>query len=119
MKDIRKIKAWKQLHTAGYQLVTYRFRNVIVGYGASLYQGQKTLVDIRLISTSDRKRWEVVIDPSLVEAPNHFTLYRDTCRSRDILTTIANIKAGKIRIKTRTDSKCGEVPVYAAYTYPG
>src|SRR5215217_1007188 len=99
MKDIRKIKAWKALQAAGYIPTTYRFRNVVLGYGASLYRNQRILVDIRLINTTAKKCWEVVVDESLIESKGQYTLHREYCRSCELLHTIEQIKAGKIKIK--------------------
>lgn len=118
MKNIKKLKAWKQLQAQGFQTTTFRFRNVIVGYGAALYEGQRILIDIR-VSGASGKTWEVVVDPALIPEAGQFTLNRDTCKGGKILSTIERIKAGKVRIKTRTDPQRGEVPVYAPHTYPG
>lgn len=119
MYNIKKLKAWRQLSRLGYEVVRYRFRDVITGYGAMKKNEIGHLVIDIMPHHGDREhRWSVWMDKSLIKNYGHFTLNIAYCASGEILKTLSDLEAGKVEIKTRYVEGKGRVAELAGYWPP-
>ncbi len=119
MYNIRNLKAWKDLSRLGYEVVTYRFCNVITGYGAmQKSKNGQLLIDIMPHRGERDHRWSVWMDKQLINNYGHFTLNIAYCASNKILQTISDLEAGKIEIATEYVEGKGRVAKLSGYWPP-
>lgn len=114
MNNIKKLRAWKTLKNRGYLVVTYRFNNIITGYGAMLTdKAGAAIVDIKPYSDQRAARWTVTVDSNAIASRGFFTLNSISCPSRNILSVVDKLLAGEIEARSRYDPVKGRIPIYA------